>query len=477
MLTTYSWPGGNNATSDKVPSEIAYVNVNDSHSKQRSAHQSTSTETDGEEWSLVLSDLSLEDNVKPAVTGPSIRWGFQLRPDEDRFRCMKLFLDQDQNLPSFVSRSDMLAELVRSGKDATEVVADYLRAINEHTRSELVKRYGSYFVETTELQWIFTVPAVWSDAAKNATLTAAKEAGMGPDLTLISEPEAAAVYTLQAIQPNHLKEHDNFVVCDAGGGTVDLISYEIKKVRPLRIEESAEGSGACCGAAMLNIKFEELVRSKLGNTDFNSMCRDKSRTWLMAMKHFEDYVKRNYDPASPDDFNVPFPGVADDISAGIEQGFLTLTANEIAGMFGPIITEIIHLVEGQMAKLESKGKTVAGVVLVGGFGQSRCLYKILKNKFATPSNHQSALTSTHVAGSGSRFEVMQPANAWTAVVRGAVLRGLEGVELVLSRKSRRHYGVRYRAPFDSNLHPLSCKEWDKFNGEYMAVGRMNWFIR
>jgi len=69
------------------------------------------------------------------------------------------------------------------------------------------------------------VPAVWSDAAKDATLTAAKLAGMGPELMMISEPEAAAVYTLQAIQPNYLKVGDNFVVVDAGGGTVDLISY------------------------------------------------------------------------------------------------------------------------------------------------------------------------------------------------------------------------------------------------------------
>ncbi len=42
--------------------------------------------------------------------------------------------------------------------------------------------------------------------AKNATLEAAERAGMGDigSLKMISEPEAAAVYTLKAIQPNHL---------------------------------------------------------------------------------------------------------------------------------------------------------------------------------------------------------------------------------------------------------------------------------
>lgn len=42
----------------------------------------------------------------------------------------------------------------------------------------------------------------------------------GKGIRLISEPEAAAVYTLKAIQPNSLSVGDNFVVCDAGGGTV-----------------------------------------------------------------------------------------------------------------------------------------------------------------------------------------------------------------------------------------------------------------
>jgi len=70
----------------------------------------------------------------------------------------------------------------------------------------------------TKVQFVLTVPAVWSDSAKNATLQAAERAGMGNihDLKLISEPEAAAVYTLRAIQPNHLKVGDNFIVCDAG---------------------------------------------------------------------------------------------------------------------------------------------------------------------------------------------------------------------------------------------------------------------
>ena len=123
------------------------------------------------------------------------------------------------------------------------MVSDYLTELFKYTKQTLNRRFGDYFVKTTKLEVVLTVPAIWSDTAKQATEAAAKRAGMGENIRMISEPEAAAVYTLQAIQPNHLKEGDNFVVCDAGGGTVDLISYEIKQITPLRIQESVKGTG------------------------------------------------------------------------------------------------------------------------------------------------------------------------------------------------------------------------------------------
>lgn len=53
------------------------------------------------------------------------------------------------------------------------------------------------------LQFILTVPAVWSDKAKDATMQAACLAGIpSQDLFLVSEPEAAAVYAIRSIQPN-----------------------------------------------------------------------------------------------------------------------------------------------------------------------------------------------------------------------------------------------------------------------------------
>lgn len=251
------------------------------------------------------------DNIEGNAAGP-VRWGFQLRQNELRLRCMKLFLDPQQELPAYISKTNMKNQLKRLKKSAEGAITDYLTELLKHAGQMLRRRYGEMFISTTRIDIVLTVPAVWSDSAKDATLRAAEKAASASGLphtehlSLISEPEAAAVYTLQAIQPSVLKQFDNFIVCDAGGGTVDLISYEIKQRLPLRIEESTQGTGKCCGGAFLNMRFEQFVRSRLGETAFMNLCRRDPRSWLEASKCFEDYVKRNYTADEDSDYNIDY---------------------------------------------------------------------------------------------------------------------------------------------------------------------------
>ncbi|KAF3906916.1 hypothetical protein AA313_de0202975 [Arthrobotrys entomopaga] len=97
-------------------------------------------------------------------------------------------------------------------------------------------------------------------------------------LTLVSEPEAAAMYVLQAmgeknfsrisdpqLSPLSLPQGENFVICDAGGGTVDLISYEVVEASPkLKLKESAVGTGAKCGSSYIDEAFLKLLRQRIG---------------------------------------------------------------------------------------------------------------------------------------------------------------------------------------------------------------------
>ncbi|KAI2642096.1 actin-like ATPase domain-containing protein [Xylaria nigripes] len=442
-----SWPGGNGITSDKVPTEISYT---------------------------------IPADAVPR-TKPNVKWGFQFKPEESRLRCIKLFLDRSQKLPFYVSPQETGTQLKAFNKTVVDAVSDYLTEIYKHTMDTLTRRYGESFMASTKVEFVLTCPAVWSDAAKNITLQAAERAGMGSksEIQMISEPEAAAVYTLKAIQPNHLSVGDNFVVCDAGGGTVDLIAYKVVSLKPLRVEESAVGTGGLCGSAFLNYRFEEHVRSRLGHDRFDEMKLKKAKTWQMGLKYFEEFVKRNFNEDEHQEVNVPFPGLPDDEEARLDSGFLILTAAEIKDIFEPVVKEVCDLVQGQVDGLRSKGGIVSGIVLVGGFGQSEYLYKQLKAHFTSgappPYSERPTLAMARTIGENGSIEVMQPLYAWTAVVRGAVLRGVEG-NMVVSRKARMHYGTSYATVYDEEKHNVSERYWSPLWERWMVSDRMQWHI-
>jgi serine/threonine-protein kinase ATR len=62
-----------------------------------------------------------------------------------------------------------------------------------------------------------------------------------------------------------LKVGRKFVVCDAGGGTVDLISYEVAQVNRLELKEVTEGTGGKCGSSMLNMRFRRHLKQTHGD--------------------------------------------------------------------------------------------------------------------------------------------------------------------------------------------------------------------
>lgn len=368
---------------------------------------------------------------------------------------------------------------------AEEAIADYLTLVFSHAKEALVKRYTAQMVSTTTIEVILTVPAIWTDAAKDATFRAAKKAGMGPNLKMVSEPEAAAIYSLKSMEQESkmLKVGDNFIVCDAGGGTIDLIAHEIRSLSPLTLEESAPGTGALCGGVFLNLRFQELVKSRMGEAAFKNLCERKPKSWAIALKYFEDYVKKNFDPLDSQEeyddnkFNVPLPGAEDDVSAGIDCGFITLSTAEVAELFRPLVNSVIDLVERQRNMLGAYGKTAKGVILVGGFGQSNYLFKCLKSRFADedPPPQYTRAADEAVSEPDTKFVVLQPANAWTAVVRGAVLASLRK-KVVLSRKARRHYGIVCNSLFDATKHPERLKYWSSKSETWRANEQLSWHI-
>ena len=212
----------------------------------------------------------------------------------------------------------------RGGRSVDKLVTDYVSALGDHLMYTLREKLGHQVVKSTPLEFVVTVPAIWSDLAKDKTKQACQKASSlnAQKVHLVSEPEAAAVYALHGLDPHGLKINDTVVIVDAGGGTVDLISYTITNLKPiLEVQEAAPGSGALCGSTFLNKRFAKFLQAKLGKEDgFDD------EVMAEAMEQFEKKVKRQFTlNASPDEtYTIPVGGLANNREIGINRGRFAL---------------------------------------------------------------------------------------------------------------------------------------------------------
>lgn len=78
------------------------------------------------------------------------------------------------------------------------------------------------------------------------------------------------------------------------------------------------------------------------------------------MKHFEEYLKRVFsDDEGQNIVHCPIPGVDDDETAGVEDGFLAISRADMRSIFDPVVDEVIKLVQQQVRDVESCGRKVA----------------------------------------------------------------------------------------------------------------------
>ncbi|SPB49280.1 unnamed protein product [Aspergillus niger] len=236
-----------------------------------------------------------------------------------------------------------------------DVVTDYLRCLREHAVDILKLKLGSS-LDSTGFEFVITVPAIWSDKAKMTTMSCAEKAGFGEasKVRIVSEPEAAAIHSLRASSPHGLEVGDTIVLCDAGGGTVDLITFTIIQLSPnMRLKERAPGTGSLCGSTFVNRRFEELLNDRLSSLP--GWDRD---TLDEAMHRFETVAKRTFSGNTDDYFMFPVPGIADSQEVGVRRGRFRVTGQEMQQLFLPILRDIEDLVREQIETSDAQGDDI-----------------------------------------------------------------------------------------------------------------------
>lgn len=204
-------------------------------------------------------------------------WGYGAESTET-VEWFKMLLLEYEDMDRDARRSDRIEKarerLADLQMSPVEVISDYLRLLWSHTIRAIDAHYTRTAIDEIPFRVIMTVPAMWTQAAVDKMRDAALRAGIlarrqfsDTSLEFVSEPEAAAMATFDDIEKRHeFKSGDTFVVCDAGGGTVDLISYKILGLNPMRLEECVEGKGQLCGAVFMDKDFEDLMKQLMGRS-------------------------------------------------------------------------------------------------------------------------------------------------------------------------------------------------------------------
>ncbi|KAG2233575.1 hypothetical protein INT48_009362 [Thamnidium elegans] len=329
-------------------------------------------------------------------------------------------------------------EVLPNGLNIIDVIADYLRMFHAHVCAELLKGFAGNY-DQSKFRYCLTVPAMWSDRAKAAMREAAIRAGLvsrsdPPErLTLISEPEAAALYCEKKSEQFNLSHGQRFMICDAGGGTVDLIVFEIDENGPSKkrtLKEVTNGHGATCGSGFLDSRMRAYITRKFAHIGpVNESAMEH------IMETFINIIKPEFDGCEDHFLDLPASmgfGDLTDESIGLENGSLLIPARELCDeVFEPIVSQVLCLIQEQLIQ----SPVLEAIFLVGGFGQSNYLFKRVEDMFAE---------KVGMIGVPPRGEL--------AVVRGAVYFGLNP-QAVTERVSRRTYGVESRMLFQNGIDP------------------------
>ncbi|KAI4660944.1 uncharacterized protein J4E79_005512 [Alternaria viburni] len=445
---------------------VAFTEVSDANSSQQDIEVIHN-------WPSRHGKIGTREKVPSEVAylEEGLRWGADIPPYEKRHMWTKLELDNRGDGEVAKILAELSSPPDATQKPAVEIIADFLTQVKAWLVTNLDDKYGKELWRTLPITLVVTYPAVWSDVAKHRTMQAVDKAGFNalqfPRLLLpivvVSEPEAAAIHTIKSLrgtaQDTKLVTGDGFIVCDMGGGTVDLIAYRVSSVNPTAIEEATVGNGAQCGGSFVDRNFLHFLENRLGSGDFFKIagCHsgDIPRTSLTrkAAKLLQDFtmeVKGGFSGTQINYILLPNPlsAIDDDESRGISDGELTITADDTMAMFDPSLRKTQELIQEQIQQARARK------------------LKIKIKSFVDKDGIQAVRPSNAI-------------NSWSAVVRGATAKGLEGSDnnAVLKRKSRRYYGTPYSLPYSRRLHDKRDIYYDPFDGRKMAYNQMSWLVK
>ncbi|KAF9004079.1 hypothetical protein BDQ17DRAFT_1241567, partial [Cyathus striatus] len=273
-------------------------------------------------------------------------------------------------------------------KTSIHIFGDFLAYLYRCTRIFITDTHanGALLWNNVEsdIQFVLSHPNGWEGAQQTKMRRAAVYGGLIPDTSegkarvrFVTEGEAslhACVLSGLAADVLSNPSKHGFLIADAGGGTLDISSYAIKGTSPLVMEEIAPPDCLFAGSVFVSRRAREFLEERLKDSKYGT-----PEALDHITRRFDETTKRLFRDRRDLQF-IPFGSPLDkDIKAGIRNGQLKLTGNEVANLFEPSVDAAFNAIKGQ---IEASQGLIRSVFLVGGYAASPWLFSQLQERLA-----------------------------------------------------------------------------------------------
>ncbi|KAF2258275.1 hypothetical protein CC78DRAFT_621938 [Lojkania enalia] len=431
-------------------------------------------------------------NSNAMANGRVQYWGFEVQkqlkmkhiPKDHSRRIQRFKILLDSNKETNSVREDLapvIKNLIKNKliKREEDIFAHYLTHLLLHTKQKLQEL--EQLDQDVRIEFVISVPAKWSSKAcrimQKAMREAVRGAGLGDqasksvsNLFVISEPEAAATCVL-AENGDSIYYGETIVIVDAGGGTIDAVTYKVARKTPLRLSrEVVDSYSELRGASYINERFAKSLNIKLKRETYLEKNGKTITSIVEALtSDFELSAKRTINTKrNRDTLSVYVDDLKPNSQRNFLQNELLLTHKELDMIYMKSLTGAEKLMNGQLELAKKKKYSVTKVILTGGFAQSNALRSYLQDCLLEQKNLD-----------GGNIDILFPDISSTAVVRGAVLRALNK-EYGPQRIFESSYGIQVNEPFDPNTyeaHKGVKPHTDKDDGRKYVKSTIDWVIK
>ncbi|KAK7415470.1 hypothetical protein QQZ08_012337 [Neonectria magnoliae] len=351
---------------------------------------------------------------KVTSSGGNILCGLMIPEGERSIEWFKLALLYRDDLDREIVQSPLFAQYENFrheiGFRVDEATTNFFRNMWEDFFRQFLPEHRN---ETYEYFLTIAVPARWPRYAFDSIRKAINNSGIAADLRencrFVTQPEATILGVIDAparvLSPGDymygpdIQAGDTMLVCDCGGGTVDLGGYLVSSLNPFVVNECIPTTCSFNGSLKLDDRFMALLENKVNNIPthvrFNS--RKKRCFRSFSEKHWEFDMKRNFGgEQSVWTYEVPSNWL--DSAAKNDRPQLRFTNEELAAVFEPVLN-IAQLVEVQIHDINMKmGKPPKYVLVAGGFGLILYLQRAIYERVNSVANALESASAIQVDG-------------------------------------------------------------------------------